>query len=148
MPLPSTVEPSTDDPPTEKASMVDGADVGLKALSQIQRPSAARRRVRVKYPARSSSRRKRRARSRPTCRERDLSKWGSALARICQPSGLASSHAAKPRVSRPRRASLIKEVGTASQHPALLSTRSMECSVVVPLEWRDRAVMRGLVVKY
>jgi hypothetical protein len=29
--LPSTVEPATGDPPTDKASMVDMGDIGLKA---------------------------------------------------------------------------------------------------------------------
>ena len=58
-----------------------------------------------------------------------------------------ASHAAKPRVSNPRRASLMSDVGMASQRPALLSTRSMEYSVVVLFVTRDRPVTSGLVVK-
>ena len=76
-----------------------------------------------------------------------MSNRGNALARICQPGGLVSSHAAKPRVSNPSRVSLIKDVGIASQQPALLSTRSMEHSGVVLFVTGDRAVTSGLVVK-
>jgi len=76
-----------------------------------------------------------------------MSNRGNALARICQPGGLVSSHAAKPRVSNPRRASLIKDVGIASQQPALLSTRSMAHSGVVLFVTDDPALTSGLVVK-